>query len=256
MWRAWFAPLAAAGYRAIAVDLPGHGLSDKPASTDAYRLDGLVRTVRELLDAERRDRVDIVAHSMAGTIALELALSHDPRIAHLALVNPASFGLVRIQALARAVSPSLVDVVLPRLLGRWLVARAHRFVYGDPSRLTPRDNEEYWAPSQFPSFARAMRRLLHDFPWTRPPVGMMAERLRSLDVPALVVLGTRDRLVQDAASYGKALRDAGAPLIVREVQGGGHAVNEERAEEVVPLVLAFLRDRLGPPSATGQHSAR
>src|SRR4051812_33390064 len=30
MWRAWFAPLAAMDRRVIAIDLPGHGLSDKP----------------------------------------------------------------------------------------------------------------------------------------------------------------------------------------------------------------------------------
>src|SRR5476651_553026 len=39
MWRAWFAPLAAAGFRAIAVDLPGHGLSSKPEAPATYSLD-------------------------------------------------------------------------------------------------------------------------------------------------------------------------------------------------------------------------
>jgi pimeloyl-ACP methyl ester carboxylesterase len=240
MWRRWFAPLAAVGRRAIAVDLPGHGLSDKPDQDDAYRLEGLQGTVISLLDAEGLGTVDVVAQSMAGTIAIELALAAHSRIRRLALVNPACFGRIRLQALGRAVSPPLVDRVLPRLVTRGIVSRAHRLVYGDPSLITDRDEDEYWAPSQFPAYARAMRRLLHEFAWARPPAQELAPRLRRLRQPALVVLGTRDRLVRDARPYAAILRELGAPLVVREVKGGGHAVNEERPEEVVALTMAHL----------------
>jgi 2-hydroxymuconate-semialdehyde hydrolase len=252
MWRGWFAPLAAAGLRALAVDLPGHGLSDRPASEGAYRLEALVGAVRSVLDVEQLDRVSLVAQSMAGTIALELLLTGEPRVRRLALVNPACFGRIRLQALGRAVSPAVVDRVLPRLVTRGVVARAHRLVYGDASLITTRDEDEYWAPSQFPSYARAMRRLLHEFAWGRPPVDRMADRMRALRQEVLVVLGTRDRLVRDARPYAAALHAAGAPLRIREVEGGGHAVNEERPAEVVSLVLDFLREER---SARGQHGA-
>jgi pimeloyl-ACP methyl ester carboxylesterase len=249
MWRGWFAPLAMIGRRIIAVDLPGHGLSDKPERDADYRLESLVDTLRELLDAEGIAETDVVAQSMAGTIALELVLAGEPRVRRLALVNPACFGRIRLQALARAVSPPLVDLVLPRLVTRAVVSRAHRLVYGDPSRITARDEDEYWAPSQFPSYARAMRRLLHEFQWTRSPAEVMGARLRAVREEILVVLGTRDRLVRDARPYVVALREAGAPLAIREVDGGGHAVNEERPEEVVALVTAFLSR---PPTPRGQ----
>jgi pimeloyl-ACP methyl ester carboxylesterase len=83
----------------------------------------------------------------------------------------------------------------------------------------------------------------------------MAERLRALPRPLLVVLGTLDRLVRDSATYVEALRDEGALLLVRKVKGG-HAVNEERPEEVVAIVLDFLRgtDRWVGPD--GQYRAR
>ena len=241
MWRAWFAPLAAAARRVIAVDLPGHGLSDKPDDTSFYRVEELVALVRELLETEALTNVDVVAQSMAGTIALELALAGETRMRRLVLVNPACFGRVRLQRFAQLVSPPLVDGVLPRLVARWIVARTHRMVYGDPSRITPRDEDEYWAPSQFPAYARAMRRLLHEFRWTRPPATATAARLRALQEQTLVVLGTRDRLVRHASPYVAELCAAGAPLDVRVVEGGGHAVNEERAEEVIGLTLDFLR---------------
>ncbi len=137
-----------------------------------------------------------------------------------------------------------MEPVLDRLVPRWMVARGHRMVYGDPSLITAEDIDQYWAPSQFPGYARAMRRLVHEFTWERPSVPVMASRLRSLQpstAPPLVVLGTRDRLVRDARSYAAAVRAAGAPLEIFESEGGGHAVNEERPAEVIDAVRRFLR---------------
>jgi pimeloyl-ACP methyl ester carboxylesterase len=243
MWRAWFAPLAERGYRVVALDLPGHGLSDKPSEEGRYRLGALVETVREVIAIAGLRRPHVVAQSMGGTIALDLAVSGDPALGRLVLVNPACFGHVRLLPLAVRASPKVVEPVLARLVPRWVVDRAHRRVYGDPSLITVDDVDQYWAPSQFPGYAPAMRRLLHEFTWTRPPVSTMVQRLRALAPPTsppLVVLGTRDRLVRDARPYAAALRRAGAPLEIYSSVGGGHALNEERPHEVLALVTAFL----------------
>jgi len=243
MWRNWFAPLADRGYRVVALDLPGHGLSDKPSDEGRYRLASLTATVRELIATLELRRPHVVAQSMGGTIAVDLAAGGDPEIGRLVLVNPACFGRVRLLPLARRASPKVVEPVLARLVPRWVVDRAHRRVYGDPSLITADDIDQYWAPSQFAGYAPAMRRLVHEFTWTRPPVSAMVQVLRALTPPTsppLVVLGTRDRLVRDARPYAAALRKAGAPLEIYSSVGGGHAVNEERPREVLALVTAFL----------------
>ncbi|MBA3672503.1 MAG: alpha/beta hydrolase [Gemmatimonadaceae bacterium] len=240
MWRDWFAPLAAGGRHALAVDLPGHGLSDKPPEPHHYQLPAMSKMLRELLDALALDSVDIVAQSMAGTIALELIAEGEPRIRRLVLVNPAFLGRIRMARLGRMLSPLAPDWLLPRLLFRAVIARTHRMVYGDASRLTRESDDEHWAPSQFPSYARAMRRLVREFDFARPPLPRLVQRFRDRVIPVLFVLGTRDRLVLDAARYAAALSDAVPHVRVRYVVGGGHAVNEERPEEVVPAVLEFL----------------
>jgi pimeloyl-ACP methyl ester carboxylesterase len=243
MWRDWFAPLAAAGFRPVAVDLPGHGLSDKPTDHGRYTLDSLVATLRELIVLTQLRAPDVVAQSMGGTIALELAVRGECPLGRLVLANPACFGHVKLLPLARRASPLAMEPMLERMVPRWVVARAHRLVYGDPSLITPADIDQYWAPSQFPGHATAMRRLVHEFTWARPSVAAMTAKLHSLAPPTsppLVVLGTRDRLVLDARPYVAALREAGAPLEVYESVGGGHAVNEERPAEVTFRVLRFL----------------
>jgi pimeloyl-ACP methyl ester carboxylesterase len=236
MWRAWFAPLAAMGYRALAVDLPGHGLSDKPEDESLYRLAPLVHVVRELLDAERLDRVDVVAQSMAGTIALELALAGDSRLGRLALVNPASFGVIPPLRLAPLMQFGFVGRLMPHLLTRGSVARAHRLVYGDPSRITSQNIDQYWAPSQFPAYSRALWRLALGFEWERQPADALAQRLRDAGRQLQVILGGRDRLVRDSRRYVESLVAHQAPLHVSVVEAGGHAVNEEHPDDVLRLV--------------------
>jgi pimeloyl-ACP methyl ester carboxylesterase len=244
MWRDWFAPLAAAGRRIVAIDLPGHGLSDKPTHPGWYTLTRLVDVVREVIAQRTLGAPDIVAQSMSGTIALTLAVRRAAPVRRLVLVNPACFGRVSALGLARLVTPLAAKPVVDRLVPRWVVARGHRRVYGDPRLVTDEDIDQTWAPSQFPGYARAMLRLVHEFSWERPSVRVMASRLRSLAPPTsppLVVLGTRDRIVLDARPYAAAVREAGAPLEIFESEGGGHAVNEERPEEVLEVVQRFLR---------------
>jgi pimeloyl-ACP methyl ester carboxylesterase len=240
MWRDWFAPLAAAGLRPVAVDLPGHGLSDKPAEREAYSLERQLAVMRELIAAEGLSVAGLIAQSMGATIALELALSQPSAIGPLALINPSSFGRVRVVSLAQLVSPALVDTTLARMVPRWMVARVHRRVYAQPSRITARDVDEYWAPSQLPGYARALWQYLHEFPWVRSPVDVMAARLRGLGSAPLVMLGARDALVRDARPYAAALQRAGAPIEVHELPDLGHAANEEEPNVVLKLVLPFL----------------
>ena len=243
MWRDWFAPLAAAGRRVVAVDLPGHGVSDKPIGAGWYTLTTLVDAIREVIAQRALGAPDIVAQSMSGTIALTLAVRRAAPLRRLVLVNPACFGRVSALGLARLVTPLAAKPVVDRLVPRWVVARGHRRVYGDPSLVTDEDIDQTWAPSQFPGYARAMLRLVHEFSWERPSVRVMASRLRSLAPPTsppLVVLGTRDRIVLGARAYAAALREAGAPLEIFESDGGGHAVNEERPGEVLGVVQRFF----------------
>lgn len=77
--------LVAAGYRVIAVDLPGFGLSDRREGD--YSPQALAALLVEILDARGVGQADVIAHSWGSSIALRLALDHPDRVRRLVLTS-------------------------------------------------------------------------------------------------------------------------------------------------------------------------
>ncbi|MER7755131.1 alpha/beta hydrolase [Kitasatospora sp. NPDC097643] len=75
-WRRQLPALAAAGYRAVALDVRGYGRSSKPAATDAYRMLDLVEDNVALVRALGEKRAVVVGHDWGSSIAAASALLH------------------------------------------------------------------------------------------------------------------------------------------------------------------------------------
>jgi pimeloyl-ACP methyl ester carboxylesterase len=223
--------LGAAGYRATAVDLKGHGFSDKPTGNGEYTSEAMLRHVEDVIDAIARRPAVIVAQSMAGPLAIELA-RRDGRVSRLVLVSPVGLGVIPFVGLARALTGRWLDPVAPRLVTRQAVRLALGVAYGDSRRVTADVVDEYLAPAQFPGFARALRALVHDFSWSPIP----DLRFSEVDDRTLVLAGRLDRLIRGAAPRARAL--FGTRAIV--VPDAGHSVNEERPDLANAAILEFL----------------
>src|SRR5262249_41050521 len=66
-------------YRVIALDMPGHGESDKPANNEAYGLE-MVEDVARLLDHLKIQKAHIIGYSMGGMIAVKFMARHQERV--------------------------------------------------------------------------------------------------------------------------------------------------------------------------------
>jgi pimeloyl-ACP methyl ester carboxylesterase len=234
LWRHNISALAGAGYRVHAADLPGHGLSDAPLAKGSYTLEALADDVAALLDALGIERAAMVAQSMGGRIALELARRH--RVTRLALFGPVGFGEV---SQAREFAPWLPHIpgsLAAMLVPRELVELVQRRVYGKIGWFTDRDVDEYWAPTQFPAVVQAELQMLREFDWAP----LMPAALDQIATPTLVVFGTLDGTVKPvhAAQLVKALPHGRLEWI----EGGGHVVMEEVPETVNGLLLSFLAE--------------
>src|SRR5580692_4936798 len=84
-WRrlGWYGAFERKGYRIVALDLRGHGQSDKPHDPAAYGREALVGDIVGLMDHLDLGRVDLVGYSMGARLSLQVALAHSGRVSNL-----------------------------------------------------------------------------------------------------------------------------------------------------------------------------
>ncbi len=227
--------VADAGFRTLAVDLKGHGLSDKPVDPTGYTVDSLVEHVREILDQLELDLPALVGHSLGGSLIYHFAARYPDRARCLALLSPVGLSGVPLMSLYRAVTPRLLNPILRHARSRTFVRIALHRVYGRRGRFTEADVEEYFAPSQFPEYGMAMRELLHSYDW----FAARHRRPTTVDLPAIGLWGTLDHLIPDDGM------EVYAPLLPRitmqPIVNAGHIIPQETPDEVNTALLTLLR---------------
>lgn len=222
--------LAAAGFHAIAVELKGHGLSDKPDDPREYTVESMRDHLGQILDALGLEQSALIGHSMGAAVAVEFAGIAPNRVPGLVVAAPVGFSGVTGMWFFRFITPRFALPILQLLATRSLVRGILSMVYGSLRRASNRDIEEFYLPTRLPGFVRSLRYLLHEFDWFRPfPI---------LSIPVMTVFGSEDVLSpsSDAPLY------AGDPEIV--VEGAGHVLFEEAPEVLNGAIARFLSERV------------
>jgi pimeloyl-ACP methyl ester carboxylesterase len=89
-WAAWRVPMAhfaARGWLAVAPDLRGYNLSDKPAGVDAYKAKHLVADVLAVAAHYTPGKFTLVGHDWGGAVAWSVAIAQPQRLARLVMIN-------------------------------------------------------------------------------------------------------------------------------------------------------------------------
>src|SRR5215216_17805 len=87
VWRAVAPALALANLTAFAIDLFGHGESDRPFDAD-YGIAAQAEYLDRALTALRMAKATVVGMDLGGAVALRFAAAHPDRVEKLILVNP------------------------------------------------------------------------------------------------------------------------------------------------------------------------
>ncbi|MBL8153976.1 MAG: alpha/beta hydrolase [Anaerolineae bacterium] len=236
-WRGQLDTLAEAGYRAIAYDRPGAGLSAKPLDND-YSPDAQADFAAALLDALGIDRAVIVGHSAGGNIAARFAVRHSDRIERLVLVDGAVVGLSGPPPfIGRLIGFSPVtrwgQIILPLALTRENLAGALRGFYADPGLVTPEVVDGYWRAFQTADWPNGLIGLSRD---SSSPLA--EETIRGITAPTLLIWGERDTVTPLA--QGERLRDLLPDASLTIIPGVGHQPMEEAVEAFNAALLGFL----------------
>jgi pimeloyl-ACP methyl ester carboxylesterase len=240
-WTPILAPLARTR-RVLAIDRPGHGLADRfdyPAGLDLL---AHARTfLREIFDALGLDRPDLVASSMGGRWALELALHHPERLRRLVLVG-APLGAARgVPLMLRAGSLPVLRWISRRLMERPTPAAVRSF-YGllvaHPERLDPAFLDAAVASQR--RNARTWFGLLDLAVGPRgiPRHLLMADRWKDLRVPTTLVWGEHDAFT--ALEIGASIAAAHPALRFVRIPDAGHAPWLDEPGRVAEAIEAAL----------------
>jgi pimeloyl-ACP methyl ester carboxylesterase len=233
--------LAREGYRVHALDFPGFGASSKPL-TAPYTAAWFAATVLETMDAMGIDGAFLVGNSMGGRVAIEVAMRAPERIDGLGLLCPAvAFVKRQFHPIVRLLRPEVS--LLPHAIPRALVARQFWSLFADRDAIDPAladvvvdgFRKTYSSPGARHAFLASARNLYLDQPWGRK--GFYA-RLSDLEVPALFVWGSHDKLIPAGFSHIVAEWLPSARQVV--LDGCGHVPQVERSDEVNAMLSEFF----------------
>jgi pimeloyl-ACP methyl ester carboxylesterase len=227
----------AASHRAIGVDLPGFGDSDKPLFA-AYDPPYFARAMVALLDALELESAHVVGNSMGGRVALELGLSHADRVRRLVLLAPSMSWLkprpwapyLRLiptqlgifQPAPRPLIEMIVKQVVPGSDQEWTAAGIDEFMR---SYLTPHGRAAFYA---------AARNIYLEEP--HGPKGLWT-RLGELERDTLFVWGRKDNIVP--IGFERHVREV-LPAAKHLELDCGHVPQLERPRQTHDAMTRFL----------------
>lgn len=229
IWRGSVAALAAAGFDAIAVDLPGYGDSTGIAPGGVATM---AAAVQALMDAVDLPRAAIVGHSMGGMVAQELVADAPQRVSALVLActSPA-FGKADGDWQARFVAERLA----PLDAGGGLPALAAALVPGMVGPL---------ASAAGVALARQVMGAVPEATYRRVLAAIVAfdrrAALPAITVPTLCLAGALDRTAPPEVMRRMAERIPGARYV--ELAGTGHIANVEQPAAFDAAVITFLQE--------------
>lgn len=182
--------LTSSGYRTIALDQRGHGLSDKPHDEAAYAGGAMLRDAQCLLDHLEIERCLAVGYSMGAIGTLRLLISGEQRIRAAVLGGIGSFTLH-----PREGGEAIADAML--VADKSTITNPFAKSFRDFADLTKADREALAAVQRQPR---------------EPIVG-----LEEVDVPVLVLCGDNDPLIGDPHELANEIPGARASIV-----GGSH----------------------------------
>ena len=242
------------------IDLPGFGRS-QPPPRGRYSIGGHVRAVVDVLEhvaalpGEAVGRpVHLLGNSLGGLVSLLVASRRPDLVASLTLISPA-MPVYRVPpAFSRALLllllpgiPSLAERRMAGITPEESVRAMIRMCFGDPARV-PRERieqsvQEMRERAQQPWADRALTRSMRGLITSYLRVGAANawRAARGLRPPALVVWGSRDKLVDPALAPRLAAAVPDARLLV--LDGIGHVAMLEAPEPTARAVLGMLEEQ-------------
>ena len=253
-WRRQLEWFGERGWHAVAPDMRGYNLSDKPSDVAQYRAKHLIEDIRGLAAHYGGQKFVLVAHDWGGAVAWAFAAAHPELLSHLVIVNsPHPYTFWRELSTSPAQQKAseymllLRDAKAERVLSADGFRRLLAMAFGDaaPGSFGDDDRAAYleaWSQPGALTGGLSYYRASPLYPPTPADAGAAKLKLEAVDfavkVPTLVIWGDRDRALLPALLDGL---DACVPdLKIVRVPDASHWVVRERPELVNREIDSFV----------------
>ena len=249
LYRKFIPRIVAAGYRAIAPDHIGFGLSDRPAREHDFSLENHIANLAEFIRGLGLTRLTVVCQDWGGPTGLACAV-----------LNPAAFkALVVMNTWAWPEPTAFHSAVFPwrmmhaPVVGPYLFQRRNILV--ERGLYLSVVHREQFLEEALPAYRFVMpdydsRLLTRVFPRLIPlrsddrssaTMHWLEQALRNSKIPALIVWGKEEIVfpAECAQRFKTLLPHAKGPFWVT----GSHFLQEDSPEEICNHILDFLRDQ-------------
>jgi len=210
----------AANRRVYAIDLPGHGASDKHLSDPT--LEGFADLVLGFLDALGVENAHLVGHSFGGAIAMTTAGRKRERIHSLTLISSCGLGpeidVDYLRGFAQTNSRKELRGLVRRLFANEDVVT--RQLVDDLLRFKRLDG-----------VSEALNAILKDFLENDHQRHLLANEVAQLGIPIRVIWGREDKIIP--AAHAEALSKAAE---IHVIPSAGHMVQMESPSQVNQLL--------------------
>ncbi|MBN1947994.1 MAG: alpha/beta hydrolase [Bradymonadales bacterium] len=232
------APAFVDRYRVIALDLPGHGKSDK--SDRPYDVELAARAVIALIEALDLEEVTLIGNSLGGGTALVVVRDLPTAVARLVLIDSLGGGTVTglfAFVIRQFATPEMLVSVGDGLFQFF----TERFVFDSSNPASDALIAELFA----------LREGHDGFAWATAAVAYLKAAvefdasawLAEIHVPTLILWGDNDRILWRSSAERLHENIRGAEIQI--IEDCGHMPQIESPAEVIELVQAFL-DRTRP----------
>ena len=244
-WRKQIPALVDAGFRVVAVDQRGYGLSDRPPSWRDYRFERLGADVDGLIAALGEERAHVVGHDWGAAAAWSAASLHPARIERLVILN-----VPHPERMARALQTSIKQLRRSWYMFffqiPWLPERLLRAA-GRPAleRLFGEAREGSFTSDDLDRYEQALLGpggLKGPIDWYRAALRRsprtVARLFRPITAPTLVIWGRKDRHL--GAEWATPTPELVPDVRVEWLDDASHWVQHDEPEAVNRLLVEFL----------------